>query len=207
MEFSFNDLLKRFWKFTWLIALLIVVFAGAGFMYSKAGKTTTNFDATRSVLIAKNNTNVKDPNSRFMADKSLIPTYQKVATDDAVVEAVQKDLPFKMTKSDIAAGISIHSETDTLILDFQATGENTYRAKTLANTYAKDFSEVGPTIYPDMQKPDLLSAVTSTGTINSAARSTKKLTVFGAVLGLVLALFVVLVTGIQENYRAAKKQG
>ncbi|GAP02341.1 capsular polysaccharide biosynthesis protein [Fructobacillus pseudoficulneus] len=207
MEFSLTDLVKRFWRYAWLIILLVIVFAGAGFTYAKSGKVITNFSASRTVLIAKNNTDVKDPNSRIQADKLLIPTYEKVAQDDAVVSAVQAALPFSMSKSDIISAVKIQNPDSTLALNFQASGENTYRAKTLANVYAETFASVGPTIYPDMGKPDVLSKATGSDVTKSALKNAKKLTVFGAVFGFVVASVIILISGIQKNYRLAKEQG
>ena len=207
MEFSLTDLVKRFWHYAWLIVLLVIVFAGAGFTYAKSGKVITNFSASRTVLIAKNNTDVKDPNSRIQADKLLIPTYEKVAQDDAVVSAVQAALPFSMSKSDIISAVKIQNPDSTLALNFQASGENTYRAKTLANVYAETFASVGPTIYPDMKKPDVLSKATGSDVTKSALKNAKKLTVFGAVFGFVVASVIILISGIQKNYRLAKEQG
>lgn len=207
MEFSLMDLVKRFWHYAWLIVLLVIVFAGAGFTYAKSGKVITNFSASRTVLIAKTNTDVRDPSSRIQADKALIPTYEKVAQDDAIVSAVQDALPFKMSKSDISSAVKVQNPTDTLALSFQASGEDTYRAKTLANIYAETFASVGPTIYPDMGKPDVLSKATGSDVTKSAFKNAKKLTVFGAVFGFVVASFIILISGIQQNYRLAKKQG
>ncbi|CAK1236440.1 Capsular polysaccharide biosynthesis protein YveK (YveK) [Fructobacillus tropaeoli] len=207
MEFSLTDLVKRIWHFAWLIVLLVIVFAGAGFVYAKSGKVITNYSANRTVLIAKNNTDVKDPNSRFMADRSLIPTYEKVAQDDAVVSAVQSALPFKMSKADINEAVTVQSPTDTLALTFKATGSTTYRAKTLANTYADVFTQIGPNLYPDMGKPEALSKATGSDVTKSALKNAKKLTIFGAGFGLVAGFFIILVSGIHKNYRLARKQG
>ncbi|GAP04073.1 YveK family protein [Fructobacillus tropaeoli] len=207
MEFSLTDLAKRFWHFAWLIVLCVVLFAGAGFVYAKSGKVITNYSASRTVLIAKNNTDVRDPNARFLADKALVPTYEKIAQDDAVVSAVQKALPFQMSKDDINEAVKVQNPTDTLTLSFQASGSTTYRAKTLANVYAETFAEVGPTLYPDMGKPDTLSKATGSDVTRSSLKNAKKLTVFGAVFGLVLSVFAIMVSGIRKNYHEAKKQG
>ncbi|CAK1229820.1 YveK family protein [Fructobacillus cardui] len=203
MEFSLTDLAKRFWHFAWLIILLVIVFAGAGFVYAKSGKVITNYSASRTVLIAKNNTDVRDPNARFLADKSLVPTYETVAQDDAIVSAVQKALPFKMSKNDINEAVKVQNPTDTLALSFQASGSTTYRAKTLANIYADTFTEIGPTLYPDMGKPEPLSKATGSDVTKSALKNAKKLTVFGAAFGFVISAFGIMISGIHKNYKTA----
>ncbi|CAK1235104.1 YveK family protein [Fructobacillus cardui] len=206
MEFSLTDLAKRFWHFAWLIVLCVVVFAGSGFVYAKSGKVITNFSASRTVLIAKNNTDVRDPNSRVQADKALIPTYQKVAQDDAIVTAVQKTLPFKMSKSDISSAVNVQNPTDTVALAFQASGSTTYRAKILANVYAETFANFGPTLYPDMGKLDVLSKATGSDVTRSALKNAKKLTLFGAVFGFVLSTVIILILGIRQNYEVARNR-
>ncbi|MDF7636979.1 capsular biosynthesis protein [Leuconostocaceae bacterium ESL0958] len=206
MEFSFTDLLKRFWHYAWLTVLLMVVFAGLGFVGAKHAKTTTDFSANRSVLMAKNNTDVKDPNSRFLADKALMPTYEKIAKDDAVLTTVKSALPFKMTKDEINTAVTVSNPTDTVMLDFKASAGSTYRSKTLVNAYAEAFAKEGQRLYPDMGQPNVLSKATASDVTHLGGKSTKKLTLFGAFAGLVIGLFVVLLTGIVANYQQAKKQ-
>ncbi|CAK1229800.1 Capsular polysaccharide biosynthesis protein YveK (YveK) [Fructobacillus fructosus] len=205
MEFTFEDLIKRFLKYSWVIALVMILFAGAGFTYAKSGKTITNYAASRSVIAAKDNTNVKDPNSRFTADKSLIATYEKVAQDDAIVSAVKEALPYKLSKSDISAAVVVDNPTDTLLLNFKATGSTPYRAKTLANVYAQVFSEQGPKLFPDMPEISLLSKAAGSDVTRSGFKSAKKLTVFGAVAGVIISSFMILITGIRTNYKSARR--
>lgn len=207
MEFSFTDLMKRFWKYSWVIILFMIVFAGAAFSYAKLSKTITNYSATRLVLMANNNTDVKDPNSRFSADKALITTYQKLAQDDKIVTVVQNELPFHMAKDEISSSVSVENPADTLMLSFKATGATQYKAKTLANTYADVYSSVAPKLYPYMGQPDLLSKATGSDVTHSGFKSGKKLAVFGAFVGLVISMFGILVTGIRRNYKLAKEQG
>lgn len=207
MDFSFTDLMKRFWKYSWTIVLTMLVFAAAGFAYAKSAKTITNYSASRLVLAAKNNTDVKDPNSRFSADKSLLPTYQKLAQDDAIVSEVQKELPYNLSKQEISSAVVVENPVDTLMLSFKASGATPYKAKTLANVYADVFSNMAPKLYPDMGKPDLLAKASGSDVTRSGMKSAKKLTVFGAVAGLIISMFIVLLTGIRRNYKEAKKQG
>lgn len=207
MEFTFMDLMKRFWKYSWTIVLAMVVFAAAGLTYAKSAKTITNYSATRLVLVAKNNTGVKDPNSRFSADKSLLATYQKLGQDDSIVSEVQNELPYKLTKQEIISSVTIDNPSDTLMLSFKAMGSTPYKAKTLANVYADIFSTQAPKLYPDMQAPELLAKASGSDVTQSGMKSTKKLTVFGAIAGMVVSMFIILLTGIRRNYLLAKKQG
>lgn len=207
MEFTFTDMMKRFWRFSWVIVLVMILFAGAGFAGSKLAKKNTNYAASRTVIIAKDNTNVKDPNSRFFADKALIDTYKKLAKDDAIVSSVKKALPFKMTTDEITSAVSVENPTETLMLNFEANSNTVAKAKALANTYAEVYSQVAPSLYPDMGQQKLLSKANSSDVKEVGSKSTKKMTIFGAAFGLVVAMFTVLVTGIWSNYKLAKKQG
>ncbi|MCK8616834.1 capsular biosynthesis protein [Fructobacillus sp. M158] len=207
MEFTLKDLMRRFMRYSWIIILVMIIFGSAGFFYAKSAKTSTNFSTSRLVLIAKNNTDVKDPSSRVSADKSLIATYKKLATDDSVLSLAQEKLPFKMSKSQIADSISIDNPTDTLMLSFKASEANTNKAKTLANAYAEAFAEEAPKLYPDMGQPTLLSKATGSDGTTSGMKNKKKLTLFGAVIGFVVSSFGILIFGIQSNYLKLKKQG
>lgn len=207
MEFSLIDLGKRFIKHSWIIVLAVILFAGAGFTYAKSAKISTNYSATRSVIVAKNNTDVKDPASRYSADKAMLTTYEKIAKDDAIVSSVQSRLNKKMTKSEIASAITITNPSDTVMLNFKATGETAEKAKQLSNVYAEAFAEIGPKLYGDMGQPTLLSEATGSDVATSGMKNTKKLTLFGAFVGFIVSIFSLLVSGIYSNYLKLKKQG
>ncbi|MBS9334897.1 Wzz/FepE/Etk N-terminal domain-containing protein [Fructobacillus sp. M1-13] len=207
MEFSVMDMVKRLMKFGWVIVLVTILFAGAGFAYAKSAKTSTNYSATRSVIVAKNNTDVKDPSSRFSADKAMLPTYEKLSKDDSLLSAVQDRLSDHMTKSEINSAVSVTNATDTLVLNFKATGASTNKAKNLANTYAEVFAEYGPKLYPDMGQPTLMSAANGSDVTTVGMKNSKKLTIFGAAFGFVASVFVLMITGIVANYKQLKKQG
>ncbi|MBS9337743.1 YveK family protein [Fructobacillus parabroussonetiae] len=202
-----KDLMKRFLRYSWVIILAMVIFGAVGFFYAKSAKTSTNFSTSRLVLIAKNNTDVKDPSSRVTADKSLIPTYKKLAMDDAVLTVAEDKLPFKMTKGEIASSITVDNPSDTLMLSFKASGADTSKAKTLSNTYAEAFVEEAPKLYPDMGQPTLLSKASGSDVTTFGMKNKKKLTLFGAVIGFVLSSFGIMIVGIQNNYLKLKKQG
>ncbi|MBS9338873.1 capsular biosynthesis protein [Fructobacillus sp. M2-14] len=205
MEFTLRDLLKRFVRYSWLIVLAVIAFSAIGYLYSKSAKVTTNYSASRSVIVAKNNTDVKDPNSRVQADRSLIATYEKIAQDDSIISEVKNSLPFKMKKADIASAVTVDNPTDTLMLAFKSGGETPEKAKTLANTYAEVFAKKAVQIYPDMGDVRLLSEANGSDVIQSGMKSTKKLTIFGAVFGLALSAFLILLVGAITNYYQFKR--
>ncbi|CAH1850290.1 YveK family protein [Convivina intestini] len=205
MEFSLADLAKRMVRYAWVIILCGVLAGATGYFYAKHA-TDMTYTAERSVVLAKSNSDVRDPNSRFLADNNLIATYKKVAQDDAVVTAAKAKLSTSFTKQEIADSIKISNPTNSLIMDFDASARTKNQAVKLVNAYTEAFAEMGQKLYPDMAQPQLLSATTSNGVKTTSFKSPKKLMAFGAVLGLVLGFVIVLVTGINANYKLAKNR-
>lgn len=200
MSFSLIDLVKRLLKNSWWILILGIVLGASLFTYAKHSVLTA-YTAERYVIVAKDNTGVKDPNSRVQADQMLINTYKKIASDSSVVNQAKKLSTVSVTKKEIVSAITVSQPDQTLMMRFSASAATAKKSVAIANAYAKAFSIEGSKLYPDMAKPLLLSSAKKADVLSGTVYSPKKLAVFGFAFGITLGAFIVLLTGIFQNYK------
>lgn len=200
MSFSLIDLVKRLLKNSWWILILGIVVGASLFTYAKHSVLTA-YKAERYVIVAKDNTGVKDPNSRVQADQMLINTYKKIASDSSVVNQAKKLSTVSVTKKEIVSAITVSQPDQTLMMRFSASAATAKKSVAIANAYAKAFSIEGSKLYPDMAKPLLLSSAKKADVLSGTVYSPKKLAVFGFAFGITLGAFIVLLTGIFQNYK------
>lgn len=200
MSFSLIDLVKRLLKNSWWILILGIVMGASLYTYAKHSVLTA-YTAERYVIVAKSNTGVKDPNSRVQADQMLINTYKKIASDPSVVNQATKLSTVSVTKKEIVSAITVSQPDQTLMMRFSASAATAKKSVAIANAYAKAFSIEGRKLYPDMAKPLLLSSAKKADVLSGTVYSPKKLTVFGFAFGITLGAFIVLLTGIFQNYK------
>ncbi|MGG0922132.1 YveK family protein [Leuconostoc suionicum] len=205
MSFSLIDLVKRLLKNSWWILILGIVLGASLFTYAKHSVLTA-YTAERYVIVAKDNTGVKDPNSRVQADQMLINTYKKIASDPSVVNQAKKLSTVSVTKKEIVSAITVSQPDQTLMMRFSASAATAKKSVAIANAYAKAFSIEGSKLYPDMAKPLLLSSAKKADVLSGTVYSPKKLAVFGFAFGVILGSFIVLIMGIFQNYQQLKKQ-
>ncbi|MDI6498680.1 Wzz/FepE/Etk N-terminal domain-containing protein [Leuconostoc suionicum] len=200
MSFSLIDLVKRLLKNSWWILILGIALGASLYTYAKHSVLTA-YTAERYVIVAKDNTGVKDPNSRVQADQILINTYKKIASDPSVVNQAKKLSTVSVTKKEIVSAITVSQPDQTLMMRFSASAATAKKSVAIANAYARAFSIEGSKLYPDMAKPLLLSSAKKADVLSGTVYSPKKLTVFGFAFGITLGAFIVLLTGIFQNYK------
>ncbi|MCX2666459.1 Wzz/FepE/Etk N-terminal domain-containing protein [Leuconostoc mesenteroides] len=200
MSFSLIDLVKRLLKNSWWILILGIVMGASLYTYAKHSVLTA-YTAERYVIVAKSNTGVKDPNSRVQADQMLINTYKKIASDPSVVNQAKKLSTVSVTKKEIVSAITVSQPDQTLMMRFSASAATAKKSVVIANAYAKAFSIEGSKLYPDMAKPLLLSSAKKADVLSGTVYSPKKLAVFGFAFGITLGAFIILLTGIFQNYK------
>ncbi|MQR26614.1 capsular biosynthesis protein [Leuconostoc mesenteroides] len=200
MSFSLIDLVKRLLKNSWWILILGIVMGASLYTYAKHSVLMA-YTAERYVIVAKSNTGVKDPNSRVQADQMLINTYKKIASDPSVVNQAKKLSTVSVTKKEIVSAITVSQPDQTLMMRFSASAATAKKSVAIANAYAKAFSIEGSKLYPDMAKPLLLSSAKKADVLSGTVYSPKKLAVFGFAFGITLGAFIILLTGIFQNYK------
>lgn len=197
MSFSLIDLVKRLLKNSWWILILGIVVGASLYTYAKH-YVLTAYTAERYVIVGVKD---QDPNSRLQADQMLINTYEKIARDPSVVNQAKKLSTVSVTEKEIVSAITVSQPDQTLMMRFSASTATAKKSVAIANAYAKAFSIEGSKLYPDMAKPLLLSSAKKADVSSGTVYSPKKLTVFGFAFGITLGAFIVLLTGIFQNYK------
>lgn len=197
MSFSLIDLVKRLLKNSWWILILGIVVGASLYTYAKH-YVLTAYTAERYVIVGVKD---QDPNSRLQADRMLINTYEKIARDPSVVNQAKKLSTVSVTEKEIVSAITVSQPDQTLMMRFSASTATAKKSVAIANAYAKAFSIEGSKLYPDMAKPLLLSSAKKADVSSGTVYSPKKLTVFGFAFGITLGAFIVLLTGIFQNYK------
>ncbi|EQC84232.1 capsular polysaccharide biosynthesis protein [Leuconostoc mesenteroides subsp. cremoris TIFN8] len=197
MSFSLIDLVKRLLKNSWWILILGIVVGASLYTYAKHFVLTA-YTAERYVIVGVKD---QDPNSRLQADQMLINTYEKIARDPSVVNQAKKLSTVSVTEKEIVSAITVSQPDQTLMMRFSASTATAKKSVAIANAYAKAFSIEGSKLYPDMAKPLLLSSAKKADVSSGTVYSPKKLTVFGFAFGITLGAFIVLLTGIFQNYK------
>ena len=106
-----------------------------------------------------------------------------------------------VTKKEIVSAITVSQPDQTLMMRFSASAATAKKSVAIANAYAKAFSIEGSKLYPDMAKPLLLSSAKKADVLSGTVYSPKKLAVFGFAFGITLGAFIILLTGIFQNYK------
>ncbi|ORI47199.1 YveK family protein [Leuconostoc mesenteroides] len=197
MSFSLIDLVKRLLKNSWWILILGIVVGASLYTYAKH-YVLTAYTAERYVIVGVKD---QDPNSRLQADQMLINTYEKIARDPSVVNQAKKLSTVSVTEKEIVSAITVSQPDQTLMMRFSASTATAKKSVAITNAYAKAFSIEGSKLYPDMAKPLLLSSAKKPDVSSGTVYSPKKLTVFGFAFGITLGAFIVLLTGIFQNYK------
>ncbi|ORI78236.1 capsular biosynthesis protein [Leuconostoc mesenteroides subsp. cremoris] len=197
MSFSLIDLVKRLLKNSWWILILGIVVGASLYTYAKH-YVLTAYTAERYVIVGVKD---QDLNSRLQADQMLINTYEKIASDPSVVNQAKKLSTVSVTEKEIVSAITVSQPDQTLMMRFSASTATAKKSVAIANAYAKAFSIEGSKLYPDMAKPLLLSSAKKADVSSGTVYSPKKLTVFGFAFGITLGAFIVLLTGIFQNYK------
>ena len=207
-QFTVTDLIKHMARNAWWIIILGIV-VGAGMYVMNKQPAAVSYSADRSMYVAKSNTNVKDPNSRIMADSWLLNTYKGVANDPKIIKPTVKALKkedVKVTATEVRQNISMTVPDATLYLKVSASGlTNGSQAVKMVNAYTQSFAENAPKLISDMPKPELLSKATHASTDTMVGGSPKKAAMFGLVAGIVLGIVLAFFTGIYKNMTAAKR--
>ncbi|MGO2890191.1 MAG: YveK family protein [Leuconostoc mesenteroides] len=197
MSFSLINLVKRLLKNSWWILILGIVVGASLYTYAKHSVLTA-YTAERYVIVGVKG---QDPNSRVQVNQMLIKTYEKIASDPSVVNQAKKLSTVSVTEKEIISAITVSQPDQTLMMRFSASTATAKKSVAIANAYAKAFSIEGSKLYPDMAKPLLLSSAKKANVLSGTVYSPKKLTVFGFAFGITLGAFIVLLTGIFQNYK------
>lgn len=139
-EINISDILYLIMRMKWIILIVTVIFAAAGFIYSSSTYIAT-YSATASMIVnakQQGSTYVSDQKSPDSSDiylaQKLVSTYELVLKSNRVMEYVVKKLDTNIPASVISSYISLNAAADTQVLYLTVTSPDPKLSMNIANT-------------------------------------------------------------------------
>ena len=190
-KFSIKKLTKRVVNNILLIIICGVVF-GVLFGLVAHHKASTNYNASRAVMVTHNFNRSRNRSSAVEADQHLVPTYQDILSDNAISKAARKNLPKgirkEYTTDKINHAVTSSAKGDSLVIVVHAKTDSAKDSVAIVNAVTKAFKTELPKIDAQAGKVHLLSKATEESVISNTRPSAKKYTVLGIGLGILLGM-------------------
>ena len=200
-EIDLKNILQSFWDRKIGMAIIILICVILGYIYttyfvSPVYTATATAILTSSTGNETTGTQVSVTQSEVTLNKSLLSTYQGIATSDSVVEDVITNLGLNSTPDEVRKNIKVSSEEETQIINISVENADPSLAAKIANEIRRVFAERVAELY-DMNniKPlDDAKVPTAPSNINHV----KDILMFAAG-GIVLAIIYVVVANLLDN--------
>ncbi len=197
-EIDFRKLLSLIWAKKWIIVLITIISCVLGGIYSFF-IVEPEYTAYTSMLLVQNNSGdgaTTVTSQDITINKSLLSTYQALATSKAVVREVINNLNLKMTEDQLKKAIKVEDITDTQMLKVSVTSPSKEIATEVANELTRVFSKMVAEKY----KIDNISVIDEAELPQTASNINHKKTIaIFTIAGFVLALGVIVVLNILDN--------
>lgn len=199
-EIDLKEILSLFWSKKIFILIMLIAFTAAGFIYTNFF-VKPEYTARASMILAAKNSGTGGAATVTTTDVTLndklIDTYKILATSNAVVREVIKNLNFSdISENDLKNEINISAVTNTQMLYVSVTNSNPERAAKITNELTKVFSKKVAEVY----KIDNISVIDEAEVPTSPSNiDTKKTIMIFAVAGLVISIGAVLLMNMLDN--------
>jgi capsular exopolysaccharide synthesis family protein len=182
---SYLRAIRKSW---WIVVLVVVLGAAAGFGFSKAQTSLYEAKLTFYVAVpAPADTNPQSTNQFAVAQAT---TYAKLVSSSRLADLVQRASGVPLSSSTIAGELSGSAELNTALIDVSVQDSSQAHALTLAKSVATQFPVMVTELQKDAAKTNL--SVTSGPSVSTSPVSPRtKLNVgLGAIAGLIVGLAI-----------------
>ncbi|HTI78643.1 MAG TPA: Wzz/FepE/Etk N-terminal domain-containing protein [Mycobacterium sp.] len=129
------DYLRIFRRFWWLVVVLTIVGAAAGYITTLF--LTPEYSSTARLFVAtQNGTSVTEAYQNNLFSQERVNSYAGLATSEQVAARAVDQLKAPISPEDLRAKIAAAPEGKTVLLDVMVTDENPAQAQTYANAVA-----------------------------------------------------------------------
>jgi polysaccharide biosynthesis transport protein len=130
------------WKWSWLIALSVIIAAGSSFLASRAA---TPLYRTRTTLMVGRVTQNPDPNSADLyTGQQLAYTYAQMATRELVLKGALESLGLPMSWQELAGQVSAYTIPQTQLIEISVIDTDPVRAKAISGAVAEQLILISP---------------------------------------------------------------
>ncbi len=193
-------ILRAIWQRAWIVVLIGVLMAGAGFGWS-AFMIQPSYSS--SILLYVNNSSINLGNTSFSisasdisASQSLVKTYTELLKNRTTLERVAEKAGVDYSYLTLSKMISAGSSNETEIMKVTVTGPDPYEAAKIANTIA----EVLPVRISEIIDGASMEVVDSAvPNLNKVSPSVTKYTALFMMLGVVGTMLVIAVSDMLDD--------
>lgn len=183
---------RRRW---WLMAVLAVLGAAAG--YQQAASTTPAYRSTATVYVSlSRGDTVTELVQGSTYTRNLVESYVRLARQPYVLQPVIDDLGLDVTPARLAGSVTTEAPLDSMLIEISASSASPERAARIANAVAAQLGKAVADLSPASQDGLATVQVTTVGPATPAAwaytPNTKLLVMTGGGAGLALGLVLAL---------------
>ncbi len=139
---ALSDDLRRylglFWHWAWLLVLLTVVGAAAGYFNSR--RQTPVYRASATMLISESRT--VNEYANILASERLAQTYSELMTQQPVLDGVVEELGLNINPALLKRNITVGVIADTQLLEVSVEDTDPVRAANIANKIGEVFARI-----------------------------------------------------------------
>lgn len=183
----------------WVILLMSVLFAAAGYVYASQTYIPT-YTATASMVVnakkTESDVTYQDDASEIYLAQKLVSTYTAVIKSNRVMHYVQEDLSLNIPVEALQSYVSLLPLKDTQVLYLTVTCQDPQMAMNIANSVMK----VAPQAMMETVERgsvNVLDAATLPQNVNP--KNTTKYAVIGGAAGFLLGILIVLLAGFLSS--------
>jgi capsular exopolysaccharide synthesis family protein len=164
--------------------------------YSAFAELYATYDSSSS-----NSENITDINTAGSYISTQIKSYPTLATTQAVLEPVIKDLNLDLSVKDLGELITVTNPTNTMLVDISVETDNAAQSQKIANAVAESLSNtVKSSLYSSSNSPVKLAVVQKATLPESPSSPNIKLNlVIGIVLGIIVGILAALVKDMTDT--------
>ncbi|EHN58728.1 MAG: Wzz/FepE/Etk N-terminal domain-containing protein [Oenococcus sp.] len=199
--YSLLDLLKLLIKKWWIWLLAAIIFAGFGFAYSRMAAFRT-YHANAVLTISHNYSNFGDNDKKNSDANALDLTQSDILLQNSIQALIKNSAITDDAKKTVAfssGDVTVTSPDNSVLMHISASAANKRKAVRIVNALAASTKKVLPRILPAAGK--VIVAQKATNTVRETGPSTRKFTLIGAALGLVLSGAVLLWNDIKDKLK------
>ena len=191
---------KSIWYRIWIVALVGILFAAAGFSVA-AFLITPTYSSSIMLYVNNSSLSLNDvgfsiSSSDITASQSLVKTYNVLLKNRTTLERVIDETGLSYTWEDVDDMIHASSVQDTEIMRITVTTTDPYEAQKIANGIAKVLPQRVTEVVEGSSMEVVDSAVVD---LQKVAPSITKYTAIGLILGILLSAFILAIRAIMDN--------
>lgn len=198
-ELDLKQLFNMFWNRKIQMAIIVVIFAVIGYVYT-IGFTRPMYSASTTLVLASQQKS-EDENGTITStdvtlNAKLVSTYSELIKSKNVLRQVMSNLDIDINENALRKNITVSSVKDTELIEITVLNESPIVAANIANEIAKVFSEKIKDIYniDNVQVVDVAEASSSPSNINHR----RDVLIF-AIIGVVVSVIYVLVINMFDT--------